>query len=113
MHHEVIKNHNYEGAKGRRTQFYEGSTSLKSCIQDGWWVKHPTSIKVLRSPPIYMGLGRYLPAILNTGLQDRAEALLGERQKRKRQGHVWGRAPESVSYPDSLCGILDYILVYW
>ena len=60
-----------------------------------------------------MGLGRYLPAILNTGLQDRAEALLGERQKGKRQGHVWGRAPESVSYLDSLCGILNYILVYW
>ena len=60
-----------------------------------------------------MGLGRYLPAILNTGLQDRAEPLLGERQKDNRQWHVWGRAHESVSYLDSLCGILNYILMYW
>ena len=61
-----------------------GAHYLKSCIQDGRWVNHPTSIKVLRFPPIYMGLGRYLPAILYTRLQDRTEALLEESDRRAR-----------------------------
>ena len=80
----VIKNHNYEGANDRRKQFYRGST-LPEILHTGWPVGNsPTSIKVLRFPPIYMGLGRYLPAILYTRLQDRTEALLEESDRRAR-----------------------------
>ena len=83
-HYGVIKNHNYEGANDRRKQFYRGST-LPEILHTGWPVGNsPTSIKVLRFPPIYMGLGRYLPAILYTRLQDRTEALLEESDRRAR-----------------------------
>ena len=81
----VIKNHNYDGANDRRKQFYRGSI-LPEILHTGWLVGNSsTSIKVLRfPPPIYMGLGRYLPAILYTRLQDRTEALLEESDRRAR-----------------------------
>ena len=90
-----IRKHIYEGARGRSnigssSTRGQRSNTIPEILHSGLLVgKHPTSITGIKIPlPICTGWGRYLPAILNSGFQDGAEALLRERQRGMR--HIGG-----------------------
>ena len=88
---DVIRKHFYEGARGIGSSSTRGQRStIPEILHSGLLVgKHPTSITGIKIPlPIGTGWGRYLPAILNSGFQDGAEALLRERQRGRR--HIGG-----------------------